>query len=173
MGRRPQALPFLCACALAACARSGASGSATAAAPQVAHVGQPAPAWTEQTLGGSKLSLSDLHGKAVYLNLFATWCEPCNEEAPDINDLQRTLGPRGLQVVGVDILENATKAAQFRKEHHLVYPVVVDSGTLRDQYRVNGLPVHVFIDRSGNVARIVIGEMSAAEMRSAAERLLE
>lgn len=136
-------------------------------------MGRPAPSWTEPSLPGPTLSLADLRGKAVYLNLFATWCEPCNEEAPAIDELQRAYGARGLQVVGVDILENARKAAEFRRQHHLIYPVVVDSGTVRDQYRVNGLPVHVFIDRAGIVQRIVVGEMSPAEMRSSAERLLQ
>jgi thiol-disulfide isomerase/thioredoxin len=108
----------------------------------------------------------------VYLNFFATWCPPCNEEAPAINALQRQYAASGLQVVGVDVLENAKKAAQFRREHQLLYPAVVDEGTLRDQYNVNGLPVHVFIDRQGIVRKIVVGELSAADMRTDVERIL-
>jgi cytochrome c biogenesis protein CcmG, thiol:disulfide interchange protein DsbE len=114
-----------------------------------------------------------MHGKAIYLNFFATWCPPCNEEAPAIDALAREYGSRGLQVVGVDVLENARKAGSFRSEHHLGYPVVVDSGTLRNQYNVNGLPVHVFIDRSGIVQKIVVGELSAAAMRENIERVLQ
>jgi len=113
-----------------------------------------------------------LHGKAIYLNFFASWCPPCNEEAPAIDALARTYGARGLEVVGVDVLENARKAAAFRSQHHLAYPVVVDSGALRDQYEVNGLPVHVFIDRSGIVRKIVVGELSPAAMRSNVELVL-
>lgn len=169
MAERSGAVALLFACALAGCAHGGSSNAPS----QVAAVGRPAPSWTEPSLPGPTLSLADLRGKAVYLNLFATWCEPCNEEAPAIDELQRAYGARGLQVVGVDILENARKAAEFRRQHHLIYPVVVDSGTVRDQYRVNGLPVHVFIDRAGIVQRIVVGEMSPAEMRSSAERLLQ
>ncbi len=70
------------------------------------------------------------------------------------------------------MLENARKAAAFRSEHHLEYPVVVDSGTLRDQYDVNGLPVHVFIDRRGIVQKIVVGELSPEAMRANVERIL-
>ncbi|MBV8530415.1 MAG: TlpA family protein disulfide reductase, partial [Candidatus Eremiobacteraeota bacterium] len=77
-----------------------------------------------------------------------------------------------LRVVGVDELENQSKAASFRNRHHLVYPVVVDDGTLRDQYEVNGLPVHVFIDRSGIVRKIAVGELSSAAMRDNVERVL-
>ncbi len=75
-------------------------------------------------------------------------------------------------MVGVDVLENAHKAESFRDQHHLIYPVVVDQGTLRDQYNVNGLPVHVFIDRNGIVRKIVVGELSTADMRSNVEKIL-
>lgn len=159
-------LPALVACSASA-AKNGAPGGTTNA-----HVGQPAPTWTEPVAPGGTLSLRSLRGKVVYLNFFATWCPPCNEEAPHIEQLQRTFGPAGLQVVGVDVLENARKAEQFRQKHHLTYPAVVDDGTLRDQYNINGLPVHVFIDRAGVVRNVVVGELSAAEMRADVQRLL-
>jgi cytochrome c biogenesis protein CcmG, thiol:disulfide interchange protein DsbE len=155
---------------LAACAR-GADSSAASSSP--AQVGRPAPSWTEPSLPGPTLSLASLRGKAVYLNFFATWCPPCNVEAPQIDALARADANRGLEVVGVDVLENAKKAASFRSEHHLFYPIVVDSGVLRDQYRVNGLPVHVFIDRNGIVRKIVVGELSPAAMRDDVERVLQ
>lgn len=163
------------AAALIAGCASAAHGSTTGSAgkaPAVARVGQPAPSWSEQAVPGGSLSLASLHGKAVYLNFFASWCPPCNEEAPTINALQKQYGSRGLQVVGVDVLENARKAEQFRSEHHLIYPAVVDDGTLRNQYDVNGLPVHVFIDRSGVVRDVVIGELSATDMRNDVVKLL-
>jgi thiol-disulfide isomerase/thioredoxin len=158
------------ACSLAACGRG--AGADSSASSQPARVGRAAPGWSEPSLPGPTLSLALLHGKAVYLNFFATWCPPCNEEAPAIDALARAYARRGLEVVGVDVLENARKAAAFRSEHHLAYPVVVDSGTLRDQYEVNGLPVHVFIDRGGVVRKIVVGELSPAAMRANVERIL-
>lgn len=151
---------------LAACSSAGHAPS------KVAHVGEPAPSWTQPTASGGTLSLSALRGKPVYLNFFATWCPPCNEEAPDINALQKRYAPRGLQVVGVDELENAKKAAQFVRKYGLGYPAVVDDGTLGDQYRVNGLPVHVFIDRGGVVRKIVVGEMSKTQIAAAIEAIL-
>ncbi|MBV8343982.1 MAG: TlpA family protein disulfide reductase [Candidatus Eremiobacteraeota bacterium] len=161
----------LAALALAGCGRGGGAGSpGDAAGP--ARVGRAAPGWSEPSLPGPSLTLASLHGKAIYLNFFATWCPPCNQEAPAIDALARRYGSRGLQVVGVDVLENARKASQFRDEHRLSYPVVIDGGTLRDQYAVNGLPVHVFIDRGGIVRKIVVGEISASDMRSNVERLL-
>ena len=159
-------LPALAACS-ASVAKKGAPAENT-----TAHAGQPAPAWTEPVAPTGTLSLRSLRGKVVYLNFFATWCPPCNAEAPQLEDLQRTFGPQGLQVVGIDVLENARKAEQFRQAHHLSYPVVVDDGTLRDQYNINGLPVHAFIDRAGVVRNVVVGELSAAQMRDDVQRLL-
>lgn len=167
---RAAALAVALACSLGACARGEGSESASGAT--VAQVGHPAPAWTEPSIPGPTLSLASLRGKAVYLNFFATWCPPCAQEAPSIDALSRSLSSAGLRVVGVDVLENARKAALFRTQHHLSYPVVVDTGTLRSQYEINGLPVHVFIDRGGVVRKIVVGELSAAAMRENVERIV-
>jgi peroxiredoxin len=160
----PRFFAIALAGALTAC--SGGGGS-------TAHVGRPAPDWTEQTASGSKMSLSSLRGKAVYLNFFATWCTPCNEEAPYINALQKQYGPQGLQTIGVDELENAKKAKQFVDKYRLVYPTVLDDdGTLAAQYRFFGLPTHVFISRSGVIEEIHPGEMSKAQIAAAIRSIL-
>jgi cytochrome c biogenesis protein CcmG/thiol:disulfide interchange protein DsbE len=146
------ALASLCAC-------SGAHSSNA-----IARVGSVAPNWTEPTASGGTLSLSSLRGRPVYLNFFATWCPPCNAEAPSINALQKRYIAQGLEVVGVDELEDRAKAAAFEQKYGLVYPAVIDSGTLQAQYDVNGLPVHVFIDRQGVIKEIVTGEMTEREI---------
>jgi peroxiredoxin len=152
--------------ALAACSAGGGGGTGTAA------VGHLAPNWSEATSTGTKLSMDSLRGKPVYLNFFATWCPPCNQEAPDVNALQKQFAARGLQVVGIDELEDAKKAAQFVRKYALVYPAVVDNGTLQSAYNVNGLPVHVFIDRSGVIRKIVQGEMSKKQIAAAIQSIL-
>jgi cytochrome c biogenesis protein CcmG/thiol:disulfide interchange protein DsbE len=158
---------------LIACSgRSAGNGSAKQPDDGIARAGRPAPDWTEPLIPTGTLSMHSLRGKVVYLNFFATWCPPCNEEAPWIAGLQRRFGPNGLQVVGVDVLESTEKAALFRKQHGLDYPIVADDGALRDQYQINGLPVHAFIDRSGVVRSIVVGELSAAAMQAHIEPLL-
>ena len=151
--------------ALAAMLVSGCSQSAqTSQASGHAKVGAAAPSFDEPTVSGTNLTMASLEGKAVYLNFFASWCPPCNEEAPDVKAVQTQFKDRGLQVVGVDVLENGKKAQLFVSEHHLNYPAVIDSGTLRDAYNINGMPVHVFIDRTGIVKKIEVGELSKAEM---------
>ncbi|MDQ2865744.1 MAG: TlpA family protein disulfide reductase [Candidatus Eremiobacteraeota bacterium] len=175
MGRNARTICYLLVGAVAAilpgCARHPSSIAESGSA-ELAIAGRPAPLWEAPTTSGGTLTLLSLRGKAVYLNFFASWCPPCNEEAPDINALQKHYASRGLRVVGVDIMENAGKAASFAAMHHLVYPVIVDGGILRRQYRVNGLPVHVFIDRNGTVRRIQVGEPSKAEMESAIKSIL-
>lgn len=171
-------LALLAACAGASNAGSAASASPGAASsgsgtPSVAVVGQPAPGWSLPSVPSGTLTMASLKGRPVYLNFFATWCPPCNEEAPSVNALQKAYASKGLQVVGVDVLENAAKAAQFRKQHALDYPAVVDDGTLRDQYNINGMPVHAFIDRTGVVKNIVVGELTEDEMRANVERILK
>jgi cytochrome c biogenesis protein CcmG, thiol:disulfide interchange protein DsbE len=165
------ALGLLTACSNASNSSTNAA-AASQAAPQHAHIGSAAPNWTEPKAGGGTLELASLKGKAVYLNFFATWCPPCNEEAPAINALQQKYASQGLQVVGVDVLENAAAAEKFRDEHKLTYPALADSGTLRDEYDINGLPVHVFIDRTGIVKNIVVGELSPSEMDENVQRIL-
>lgn len=170
-------IAFALVAALGACSGSH-DGSRTSGAvaetgsSQPAVVGAVAPSWQAPTTAGNALDIASLRGKAVYLNFFASWCPPCNQEAPDINALQKEYAARGLAVVGVDIMENAAKARQFVNAHRLVYPAVVDSGTLRAQYRINGLPVHVFIDRTGTVRRITVGQLTKTEMLAAIKSIL-
>ncbi|MGC8485853.1 MAG: TlpA family protein disulfide reductase [Candidatus Baltobacteraceae bacterium] len=154
--------PLMLAAAFALLA--GCAHSATSTAPAHASVGAMEPSWNERTDTGSMLSSSSLLGKPVYVNFFASWCPPCNDEASDIEALSKRYASRGLQVVGVDVMENADKAALFGREHHLTYPLVVDDGTLRNAYQLDGLPVHVFIGADGVVHAIRIGELTKAEM---------
>jgi hypothetical protein len=74
--------------------------------------------------------------------------------------------------VGVDVLENAEKAKKFVDQHHLTYPAVVDSGTLRDAYQINGMPVAVFIDKDGNIRKIETGEITKEEMLADVKAIL-
>jgi len=129
-----------------------------------ASIGKAAPDWKDPLVGGGSLSMAQLRGKPVFLDFFATWCPPCNEEAPEVNAAYKAYASRGLQVVGVDVQENATKAKAFVDQHQLTYPAVVDSGALSDEYSINGMPVAVFIDKNGVVRRIEIGELSSEKL---------
>ncbi len=173
--RRPIALLAVAAllAALAGCGRgTGTRGGSPPGASSIAEVGQNAPRFSDPLSTGGTLDSASLRGKPVYLNFFASWCPPCNEEAPTINALQKEFSKDGLLVIGVDELENAADANEFREKYGLVYPIVVDSGELEDQYGVYGLPVHVFIERDGVVKEIETGEMTRPEIERAIKSIL-
>lgn len=147
--------------------------AACGSSPSIAKEGAPAPPWSLKSNYGITVSQTSLKGQAVYLNFFATWCPPCNEEAPSIEALYKKYSKSGLVVVGVDEQETAAKAKLFRTEHKLTYPTVVDNeSVLRDAYAVNGLPVHVFIGRDGVIKKIVTGEMDKPAIEAAIKTIL-
>ncbi len=136
-------------------------------------VGQPAPAFSLPTVDGKTLTLASLKGKAVYLNFYATWCPPCNVEAPVIGKMSEKYKARGLTVLGVDELEDPGKAKEFLIEHHLAYGAIVDGdGKMGKDYGAFGLPVHVFIDREGVVKSLRYGEMNPGEIETAIKGIL-
>ncbi|MFN2528559.1 MAG: TlpA family protein disulfide reductase [Candidatus Baltobacteraceae bacterium] len=144
-----------------------------AASADVAQRGHVAPDFNAPLSNGGKLKLSSLRGKAVYLNFFANWCPPCNEEAPDVNALQKKYKRRNFLVVGVDERESASRANDFLHKYGLVYKAVVDdSGSLMQPYGAIGLPVHVFIDRRGYIKLVRNGEMSKADIDKAIRSIL-
>jgi cytochrome c biogenesis protein CcmG, thiol:disulfide interchange protein DsbE len=153
--------------ATAACANNASHGAAsqgTSASGATAKVGSAAPSFDDPLVAGGSMSMAKLIGKPVMLDFFATWCPPCNAEAPEVETAYKTYGPKGVQIVGVDVQEGAAKAKQFVTDHQLTYPAVVDSGTLSDEYEINGMPVSVFIDRTGVVRKIVVGQMTQADI---------
>jgi cytochrome c biogenesis protein CcmG, thiol:disulfide interchange protein DsbE len=143
-----------------------------AAAPP--RVGNPAPAFSLPVVanGSGSVSLDSLKGHAIYLNFFATWCQPCKEEVPYISKLSQTYAHQNIVVIGVDELESADKVKQFASTYKLVYPLTLDgSGNVGGDYGLLGLPLHVFIAPNGTVAQYKAGEMSEAQVRAALQSL--
>ena len=111
-------------------------------------------------------SIADYRGKAVLLNLWATWCGPCREEMPRIQRLQEELGPQGLAIVAVSI-DNpgmADAIRDFRKELGLSFEILYDeSGAIRDAYQSTGVPETFLIDKQGVIRRRLIGASWTAD----------
>ena len=131
----------------------------------LAKVGTPAPGFTTHTLDGTVVRLSQYRGKPVLLNFWATWCGPCQDEMPLIQRASDIYGGRGLTVLAVDYQQtNTTSMKAFLRKVHVHFPAVYDpAGQIAAEYGVNvGLPVSIFIDRSGNVSFIQLGQMSNA-----------
>jgi thiol-disulfide isomerase/thioredoxin len=133
----------------------------------------PAPAFTLPTIAGSSISLAGLSGKAVYLDFFASWCPPCNAEAPAVSALAKQYASSGLTVVAIDENENAAAAAAFAKKYGFSFSVALDnSGSVGDEYAVDAIPVSVFIDRNGTVREIETGELSSAQIQAGIRSIL-
>jgi peroxiredoxin len=117
-------------------------------------VGKPAPTFSLPRLEGSgHVSLASLRGKTVVLNFFASWCDPCKREAPDLEALWRRYRSDGVVVLGVDSGDAAGDARRFLRAHGVTYPIVFDphEKLAQGSYAVPGLPVTYVINRAGRV----------------------
>lgn len=131
--------------------------------------GSPAPDFELKVLDASdkKLKLSDFKGKAVVINFWATWCEPCKIEMPWLVDLQKKYGPQGLQIVGVAMDDTDEKTiAAFVHKMGVNYPVVIGTEKVADLYGgIDGMPTLFFVDREGKIVDHELGlrSLSAIE----------
>jgi cytochrome c biogenesis protein CcmG/thiol:disulfide interchange protein DsbE len=118
-----------------------------------------APDFTLPVLGSDEeLQLSSLRGSAVVLNVWASWCDPCREEAPALQDAHERWSDQGVVVLGVDYQDATDAALAFVDEHGLTYQSVRDgSGSVLAGYGVTGVPETFFIDREGRIVDYVSG----------------
>ena len=114
--------------------------------------------------GGGEMSLVDLRGKIVVLNFWASWCDPCEREAPALKAVQRDLGNRGT-VLGVVKDDSRPDALGFTKRFATTWPNVRDvDGELAREYAVRGLPETFIIDPKGRVTGVLRGEATEDEL---------
>jgi cytochrome c biogenesis protein CcmG, thiol:disulfide interchange protein DsbE len=146
------------------------------APPPSPREGFSAPDFTLDQLGGGQVSLSELRGKVVLVNLWASWCPPCRAEAPAIEKVYRSYQELGLVVLGVNTTDQDSEsaAAGFVKDNGLTFPVLLDKdGRVSAAYSLHGLPSTFFIDRQGVIRSLVVGgPMSEALIQSKVEDLL-
>src|SRR5271156_747948 len=116
-------------------------------------IGSSAPDFELPTLDGKNLKLSDLRGKAVLLNFWATYCSPCKVEMPWFVELQKEYGPQGFQIVGVAMDDASTEdIAKFANDMGVNYPILLGKEAVGLSYGgVNVLPTTFFLDRNGKV----------------------
>jgi thiol-disulfide isomerase/thioredoxin len=134
----------------------------------------PAPDFTLQSLDGKNMSLSDLRGKAVLLNFWATWCGPCKIEMPWFIELQKQYGAQGLQIVGVAMDDSSKEdIAKFANDMGVNYPVLLGKEAVGDAYGgVPALPETFFIGRDGKIVDKIIGLKGRAEIEDSIKKAL-
>lgn len=125
-----------------------------------------APEFSLRELNGNVASLSGYRGKMVLLNFWATWCGPCRDEMPSMEQLSRSFGGQGLTVVAINQRENAALVARFMKTHNLNFSTLLDAdGRVAASYRVYGIPVSDVIDSDGRAIGMKSGSMDWASPR--------
>lgn len=169
-GRKLAAAVVLGLAALA----SGCGGEGGA----VAEVGKPVPAYAATTVEGDSISLAGMRGKAVLLNVWATWCHPCREELPDLQRLHERHAPRGLTVVGVSVDDASTAGTDvrdFARRYGVTYPLWRDPDErVLSTFRAVGVPNTYLIAPDGTLLWKRLGPVKAddPELAAALERAM-
>jgi len=139
---------------------AGLSVSGAGPAPEV---GKPAPNFTATTIEGAKVTLSGLRGRPVWLSFGAPWCQPCRAENPDVEAAYEKYRGQGLEVLWVVVNDNKSDIEGYATRTGLTYPKIDDSsGAIESRYRIDGIPSHFFIDRSGVLREIRISDLNPA-----------
>lgn len=123
-----------------------------------AAVGAPAPGFTLPSLADpdERIALADLRGRPVVLNFWASWCDPCRDEAAELAEVARA-HPE-VRFLGVNILDGRSDAQAYEREFSIGYPSVQDTrGVVADRYEVTGAPETFFIDADGRLVGRHIG----------------
>jgi peroxiredoxin len=141
--------------------------------------GSEAPPYAIATLDGSEISLEDLRGQVVLLNIWATWCGPCRIEMPGFQDVFEEYRTRGFTILGVsrDGPGSEVKVRAFLEAKGITYPVAMETASSRAALRAigesNALPTSFLIDRAGRIRHKVEGIFVEPTLRMAVKRLLD
>jgi thiol-disulfide isomerase/thioredoxin len=142
------------------------------------RVGFLAPDFSLERLESADLvTLSNLRGKVILVNIWASWCPPCREEMPAINRVYQEYESQGFEVLAVNTTyqDNEADAAAFAQNLGLTFPILLDrTGEISQSYLLRGLPSSYFIDREGIIRSVVVGgPMTETLIRTKIQELLE
>ena len=138
--------------------------------------GQPAPSCPMKTWEGAPLDLSQYKGKVVYLDFWASWCAPCAQSFPFMNEMQSDLGPRGLQIIALNLDEKFEDAQAFLAKHPAGFTLARDPENICPKlYEVQGMPSTYLVDPAGKISYVHKGYRvgDADKIRSRVKALLD
>ena len=129
-------------------------------------VGAAAIDFKLKSLDGKSVDLETFRGKPLVINFFASWCDPCREEMPLLNQLASGSNKDGYTILGIAVEDTRAAVTQYVEEAKLVFPVALDlNSTVKRAYRIFGPPATFFIDSRGILRDIVIGPMTPERVR--------
>lgn len=124
----------------------------------------PAPDFTLKSRSGDNIRLSELQGQVVMVNFWASWCGPCRQEMPLLDDLYEEYRDYGFELLGVNVDENTADAEALLARIPVEFPILFDpQGSLSKAWEVDAMPSTVLIDRDGNVRYLHRGYRSGEE----------
>ena len=124
----------------------------------------PAPNFTLKSRSGKNIKLSELRGQVVLINFWASWCGPCRQEMPKLNDLYERYHGLGFTILGVNVEQDSRNAQKLLKDIPVNFPVLFDtSNTVSQLYNVSAMPSTVIVDRNGNMRFLHKGYQSGYE----------
>ncbi len=128
---------------------------------------KPAPPLPSAVLQAPRETLASLRGKPALINFWASWCDPCRKEAPELERFNRSLHGAG-RLVGVDYTDQPGAARDFIHHYGWTFPVLEDpDGIYGARYAFSGLPTTVVLDSRGRIVETLRGPQSAADLRAA------
>jgi cytochrome c biogenesis protein CcmG/thiol:disulfide interchange protein DsbE len=139
-------------------------------------VGQSAPDFALRSLDGRMIELTNLRGKPVLLNFWATFCAPCRLEMPWLAELDRQYRPQGVEIVGVSLDDPGEEQAvnKFIAERGVRYPILIGNSSVADLYGgVRFMPQSFFIDRNGKIAKISTGLTGKQDLEEGLKSLMQ